>query len=99
MGGGTLFNISPEDFVIWGADRSGNVVADNPSWQDFTGQSLEESRDCGRLNAIHPDDRERTIVSWREALANHSNYQSEYRLLRHDGVYRHVLSRGIPVCD
>jgi PAS domain S-box-containing protein len=95
----TFFSISPEDFVIWCVDRNGSVVADNQSWQDFTGQSLEESRDCGWLHAVHPEDRERTFAGWREALANHSNYQDEYRVLRHDGVYRHVISRGIPVSD
>jgi PAS domain S-box-containing protein len=94
-----IFYLSPEDFFFWHSNRDGKVIGGNPSWQDFTGQSPEESRDCGWLNAVHPDDRERTLAGWREALTKQTNFQIQYRVLRRDGVYRHVISRGVPVSD
>lgn len=83
--------------VVWLADAVGQIDSDNPSWSAFTGQTPEEYRGWGWLNAIHPDDRERTLVAWNEAVAATKMYEVEYRLRRYDGEYRHVLAHGAPV--
>jgi signal transduction histidine kinase/CheY-like chemotaxis protein len=53
----------------------------------------------GWLQAIHPDDREATLEAWRRALDQRQTYYTEYRLRRHDGQYRRVVARGVPVLD
>src|SRR5688572_8808443 len=45
--------------VVWTA-RADGWVEDMPRWRALTGQSVEEHRGFGWLDAIHPDDRENT---------------------------------------
>ena len=40
-----------------------------PSWRAFTGQSYEEWKGYGWLNAVHPEDRPRAEEAWRAAVA------------------------------
>ena len=51
------------------------------------------------MNAIHPDDRERTAELWRWALETKTVYENEHRLRMADGSYRHFLTRGVPVLE
>jgi two-component system, cell cycle sensor histidine kinase and response regulator CckA len=83
--------------VVWIVDASGLVWEPVAEWSDFTGQSFEEYRDAGWLDAIHPDDRERTATAWRRAVETQSLYEVEHRLRRHDGEFRHMHARGVPV--
>ena len=49
---------------------------------------------------VHPDDREGAIASVAEALQNHAQFWSmEYRYLRADGSYSHVIDRGYFIYD
>src|SRR5258706_4452097 len=48
---------------------------------------------------LHPDDRERVLQAWREAVAKGTPYEQEERHRGADGPYRWVLSRGIPLRD
>jgi PAS domain S-box-containing protein len=68
-----------------------------PSWREFSGLTYEEAKGLGWTKALHPDDRERTLKAWNEAVATKSTYEVEYRMRRHDGVYRDLLARGFPV--
>lgn len=72
------------------------VVDDMPEWRKYTGQDKKQVKGWGWLDAIHPDDRARTTEVWKKAVAAKSNYETEYRIRRHDGVYRYFLARGIP---
>ncbi len=44
----------------------------------------------------HPDDQAGLVAAWREALATGQPFQHEYRLRRHDGEYRWVLTQAAP---
>jgi len=83
----------------WTTNANGEVAGDIPTWRRFTGQSQAEVEDWGWLNAVHPDDREHAEQAWRKALGDRTTYETEYRVLRHDGIYRHFLARGLPVLD
>jgi PAS domain S-box-containing protein len=49
---------------------------------------------------VHPDDRAGTIASVAEALHNHAQFWSmEYRYLRADGSFSHVIDRGYFIYD
>jgi PAS domain S-box-containing protein len=82
--------------VVWTTPPDG-LAEDMPMWREYTGQTLEQVRGWGWLNAIHPDDREPTAAIWRQAVATRSLYQTEYRIRRADGQYRHFTIRGVPV--
>jgi PAS domain S-box-containing protein len=84
--------------VVWTTPPDG-VVEDMPMWREYTGQSIEEVRGWGWLNAIHPEDRERTEAIWSKAVKTHGLYETEYRIRRADGQYRHFAIRGVPVLE
>lgn len=85
--------------IVWAVDPQGVPQDDLPLWRAFTGQSKEEIKAGGWLNALHPDDYQRVSTSWAQALATRSVYTTVYRLRRHDGEYRHFGVRGVPVLD
>lgn len=41
--------------VIWTRSPEGGFVSEQPGWAAFTGQSFEEYRGWGWLDAIHPE--------------------------------------------
>lgn len=81
----------------WTTNPDGEVQEDLPSWRKFTGQSKEEVMGWGWSKALHPDDLEHTVETWRDAVASKKDYEVEYRLRRYDGTYRDFLARGVPV--
>ena len=44
--------------IVWTSTADGQILEDSPSWRAFTGQTYEEWRGYGWLDAVHPDDRE-----------------------------------------
>jgi PAS domain S-box-containing protein len=48
---------------------------------------------------VHPDDAEMAGILWTGALAAGTSFRTEYRVRRHDGVYRWHLTYAIPVRD
>ncbi len=65
----------------------------------FTGQSADEAKGGGWLQALHPEDRERAEEVLKQALETRRPYKTEYRLRRHDGEYRVLAVRGAPVVE
>jgi PAS domain S-box-containing protein len=55
--------------LVWRSQDGGNWTWSSPQWLSFTGQVLEQSLGHGWLEAIHPDDRERTMAAWKNAAA------------------------------
>jgi PAS domain S-box-containing protein len=83
--------------IVWTTDGAGSIVAEIPSWEAFTGQSLADYMGWGWLGALHPQDRDHAATAWERSLESRSPYEVEYRILRRDGEYRQVISRGVPV--
>lgn len=85
--------------IVWTANANGEVVEDIPSWRAFTGQSLEDIRGPGLLNAFHPEDRQRATKEWGLSVRNKTIFDTEFRLRRYDGEYRYFNVRGVPVLE
>jgi len=83
----------------WATNADGEVVEDIPFWRAYTGQTYEEVQGQGWAKALHPEDLEHTLRIWRKAVTENSRYEVEYRIRRHDGVYRHFMVRGKPVLN
>jgi diguanylate cyclase (GGDEF)-like protein/PAS domain S-box-containing protein len=81
----------------WVTNPDGEVEEDIPAWRKYTGQTFDEVRGVGWAKALHPDDAARAVEVWRSAVAAKSPYETEYRLRRQDGVYRHFIARGVPI--
>jgi PAS domain S-box-containing protein len=85
--------------IVWLADAEGAFIREGSSWEEYTGQTADAAAGLGWINAIHPQDREAVHAIWRRAFERKEAYYSEYRLIRADGQYRRVVSRGVPVFD
>jgi PAS domain S-box-containing protein len=83
--------------IVWATDTEGKVVEDLPSWREFTGQSLDESKGSGWLDAYHPDDQKRVQSDWQKALETKTKLDAQYRLRRHDGQWRWTQVRAVPL--
>jgi PAS domain S-box-containing protein len=82
--------------LIWTAEPSGAVTFFSSTWLEFTGRTLEEELGDGWVTGVHPDDVEHAVDGYLTAIRTQREYQVEYRLRRHDGVYRWILDRGGP---
>ena len=85
--------------IVWTTPASGEFETEQPGWSAFTGQPFDQLKGWGWLNAVHPDDRPNTARVWSAAVAARALYQVEHRLRRHDGEYRHMLVRAVPVLE
>ncbi len=85
--------------IIWDMPPEGVFDSDQPGWRAFTGQTREELLGWGWLEAAHAEDREVVERAWREAVAARAPFLGEVRLRRHDGVYRHMQMRAVPVLE
>ncbi|MDN4036136.1 ATP-binding protein [Massilia sp. YIM B02443] len=85
--------------IVWSNTPDGRVDEDSPSWRAFTGQTYEEWREFGWLEAVHPDDRDATRRLWLACVASKSLFETRYRLRRADGAYRWTEVRGVPIVD
>lgn len=85
--------------IVWDTTATGEVIAEQTGWSAFTGATYDEIKGWGWLNNIHPDDREYTARMWSDALADRTLYAIEHRLLRHDGEYRYMSVRAVPVLN
>ena len=74
----------------------GTLVYVNQRWTDYTGLALAQLTG-DRLAFVHPDDRDR--VSRANAAARRAGLPLEidYRVRRHDGVYRWHFWRAVPI--
>jgi len=85
--------------LLWMTDATGGRASINAGWTHFTGRPPEEEHGEGWTEAVHPDDIERTMASFRTAFAGREPFEVEYRLQAHTGAYRWMLDRGTPRLD
>jgi len=83
--------------IVWSTPASGEFDSEQPAWSAYTGQTFEQLKGWGWLDAVHPDDRSDTARAWSAAVAARTLYQVAHRLRRHDGEYRHMLVRAVPI--
>ncbi len=85
--------------VVWRTTADGEVIFSSNTWRDITGQTEAETRGWGWLQAIHPDDRDRTINLWLQPLKTKTIHENQFRVRTHDGTYRWFSVRGVPICN
>jgi PAS domain S-box-containing protein len=84
---------------LWLTDAAGQVVYVNRTWERYTGSSLAEINRRGRAHFNHPDEAAAVQQRWALAIELEQPFEMELRYRRHDGVYRWMLARVVPVRD
>jgi two-component system, sensor histidine kinase and response regulator len=90
----TLGESAPD--CIFLADSIGQWVYCNSPWMKITGLSSSESLGHGWTKALHPDDKDKVLEQWREALRERKDFSHEFRLLSATGQVRWVAYRTAP---
>jgi PAS domain S-box-containing protein len=85
--------------MMWLCDGKGNAKFFNPAWLQFRGRTLEQELGKGWLDGVHPDDKAQFFAEYFCATEKQLPFEVEYRLLRHDGVYRWILEKAAPYYD
>jgi PAS domain S-box-containing protein len=85
--------------LVWVMSSRGLFEEEQPSMQGFTGLSFDEFRGSGWTRALHPDDYDRVVGEWNEYQRARIPAEIHYRMRRHDGEYRHMRARAVPVLD
>lgn len=82
--------------MIWVTGPDGACEYLNAQWYAFTGQTPSGALGLGWLDAIHPEDIERTRATLLAASATSSPFKVEYRLRKHDGEYGWCIDAAAP---
>ncbi|RKH70029.1 PAS domain S-box protein, partial [Corallococcus aberystwythensis] len=85
--------------MLWVTDGQGSTTYMNRGWYAFTGQTEATGLDFGWLDAVHPDDVERTKRIFVDSNAARRAFRLDYRLRGADGHYRWAVDTGSPRID
>jgi PAS domain S-box-containing protein len=85
--------------MIWMCDAQGRTTFLSRPWLDFVGDPFDASADEAWKERIHPEDRLLCESIWRHSLESGRRFELQYRLRRHDGEFRWLLSSGVPRTD
>lgn len=83
--------------MVWIVDPMRRCTWCNRTWLEFTGRSMEQEAGAGWSESLSQLDHDRCMKIYAEAFAARRSFQMEYRLRRHDGEYRWLLARGVPM--
>jgi len=84
---------------VWSASSDGTSGFFSAQFVRYTGIPESEMLGWRWLDVLHPDDREATRIAWTTSARTQSEYETEHRIRRADGVYRWFSSRGVPILD
>ena len=85
--------------VLWTARPDGSVDFVSDQLYAYSGLTRGQVLNWGWTEALHPDDLPACKERWERSLREGAAYEIEYRLRRHDGVYRWFLVKGNPLRD
>jgi PAS domain S-box-containing protein len=82
--------------MIWTSLPDGQMEWLNARVPEYCGLPPDDLTPDG-WSPVHPDDREASTRRWREAVASGTPYVDEYRIRRHDGMFRWHITRAVPI--
>jgi PAS domain S-box-containing protein len=85
--------------LVWTCMANGWCDYLSRQWVEYTGRPATEQLGSGWADHLHPDDRPVVEREWALAVLHKTAYDVEFRLRRHDGVYRWFKTRAIPLLD
>jgi PAS domain S-box-containing protein len=88
-------NILPESCLL----AAGRLEVVNRQLIEYFGQTLDELKNWGTNDTVHPEDLPGVIDLFSRSIAAGTPYEIVQRFKRSDGVYRWFHNRGFPIRD
>jgi PAS domain S-box-containing protein len=82
--------------MVWTSLPDGRIDWFNARVPEYSGVPADEMKPDGWA-PVHPDDVETATTLWLEAIASGKPYATEYRIRRHDGMFRWHITRAVPI--
>jgi len=84
---------------LFRAGPEGEAIFLSPGFLSVTGLTRDQALGFGWIEAVHPQDRDRLMAGWQEALASGVIFQAEFRFRVATGEYRWYRARVVPERD
>lgn len=85
--------------LIWTCRSDGWCDYLSPQWTAYTGVPEASSIGHGWTGSLHPDDLQQTSAQWAWTVRSGEPFDVEFRIRRHDGVYRWFRTLAMPARD
>ncbi|QCE42412.1 PAS domain S-box protein [Psychroserpens sp. NJDZ02] len=85
--------------AIYQSDKDGVCNYVNEEWLKYSGQTFNESLGFGWSNAIHPQDQDRVMEEWKQAVATETDLISDFKLLNKNGETLWLSARTTSLYD
>ncbi len=91
------FTLKAARFGTWSLEIASKQLTASETCKEIFGRPTHEPFTYeDRLEAIHPDDRAKSVAEVRRCVTEGTDYDVVYRICRHDGEMRWIASRGQP---
>jgi PAS domain S-box-containing protein len=84
---------------IYKTDAEGHRTYVNKTWREITGRTEEEAYGFGWARAIFSEDRQRVIDTWKNSVANQTEFKFEFRFDNPLKGLRWVRNQATPLRD
>ncbi len=85
--------------LVWTCGADGACDYLSPQWVQYTGVVESEQLGFGWTERLHPDDRQLAVDAWTTASTSGTAFDVNFRIRRHDGIYRWFKTRAMPKTD
>ncbi|QRM88232.1 PAS domain S-box protein [Lacinutrix sp. WUR7] len=85
--------------AIFSSDNEGMINYVNDEWMKYSGMTFKEAMGSGWINAIHPEDKDRVMHEWQQAVVYGSDFNSELKFLDKKGNTTWLIVKGSKLID